>query len=180
MPNPPFSSQTEAVRQSFGTLNSHQLNWQPAADSWSIGLCLLHLITTNQSYFDTLDQLAAGTYQPGFWGKFRGLSRFWGKMLIEGSGPEVKRKMKAPRAFRPAQSQVGEDIVDRFQQTQQALVQRMEKIQHLPAEKVIIASPANRMLTYSLADAITLLYVHEQRHIQQAQRVLAHPQFPSA
>lgn len=49
-----LAQDTKAI---FGGLNSTQINWKPAADVWSIGQCLDHLITANQEYFPQLDQI---------------------------------------------------------------------------------------------------------------------------
>ena len=34
----------------FGHLTREQLNWKPAANSWSVAQCLDHLITINREY----------------------------------------------------------------------------------------------------------------------------------
>jgi hypothetical protein len=47
-------------------------------------------------------------------------------------------------------------------------------------DAVKITSPALKIITYSLRDACTIIVVHEQRHFQQAQRVLAIPEFPKS
>ena len=48
----------------------------------------------------------------------------------------------------------------------------MKSTQHLNPERIIVTSPAASAITYSLMDAYRIIVVHEQRHFQQAKRVL--------
>ena len=49
----------------------------------------------------------------------------------------------------------------------------------LDSTKIIITSPVASVITYSLADAIQLMSVHERRHFQQAERVMQAQGFPA-
>ena len=42
---------SDDARASFGSLSGEQLNWKPAADSWSVAQCLDHLIRTNEQFY---------------------------------------------------------------------------------------------------------------------------------
>lgn len=49
----------------------------------------------------------------------------------------------------------------------------MRRIPHtIDRERTIITSPLLRWVTYSLDDCLTILVVHEKRHLQQAERVM--------
>ena len=50
----------------FGQLNSEQLNWKPAADSWSVAQCLDHLISANREYYPVFDRILKGEYRKTF------------------------------------------------------------------------------------------------------------------
>ena len=55
---------TSAAKDEFCALSATQLNWKPHPESWSIGQCLDHLITTNNTYFPMLEQIAQGKRKP--------------------------------------------------------------------------------------------------------------------
>jgi hypothetical protein len=52
---------TGETRAAFGSLSRGQLNWEPAADGWSIAQCLEHLIVINSLYFPLLASMRDGS-----------------------------------------------------------------------------------------------------------------------
>ena len=61
-----FKEARETARRieiSFGSLDTTQLNWQDAPNSWSVGQCLDHLIVTNQHYIPQFKEIAEGKKQ---------------------------------------------------------------------------------------------------------------------
>ena len=173
-----LQAQTSKVRELFGGLSESQLNWQPSAEQWSIGLCLEHLIRSNSTYFPVLQAIGDGTARMGFWTKVSPFSNYFGNMLLKATGPVVKQKMKAPPAFKPVSSEVGPDIVPRFEQHQIALVNLLRRTDSIGHTEFKIPSPAMGLITYRLDVAVNILAQHEERHVLQAERVLKHPEFP--
>ena len=55
----------------------------------------------------------------------------------------------------------------------------MKASEHLDLERIVITSPVTAAITYSLMDAYRLIVVHEQRHFQQAKRVMEESSFPA-
>jgi hypothetical protein len=103
-----------------------------------------------------------------------------GKLLIKSLDPASTRKLKAPKNFEPAQSEISASIIDDFIAQQQKVIEGMKSTSHLDLEKIVITSPALSAITYSLMDAYRIIVVHEQRHFQQAKRVAAESSFPGA
>lgn len=169
---------TQRVRGLFDGLNSEQLNWKPAPDSWSVGQCLDHLLVGNKKYFDLFRSLASQAYKPSLWAKISPFSASIGKMLLNGTTPDATKKMKAPKVFQPSQSTISADIVSRFLDHQSELKGLMERMDMWADHRVVIASPAASMLTYQLDTCLTIIVQHETRHINQAERVLNHAEFP--
>ena len=170
---------SEKARDQFGALSLDQLNWKPSVDRWSVAQCFDHLINTNASYFTIFDSVAAGTLEPTFVQKLPGVPKMWGKLLIKSLDPKTTRKLKAPKRFEPASSDLSASIIDNFVKNQNRVVDSMERTKNLEVGRIIISSPAAAMITYSLLDAFRIIAVHEQRHFQQAQRVTQEPSFPS-
>ena len=176
-------SQADAIandaRKTFGGLSKEQLNWKPSPERWSVAQCFDHLITTNSGYLPIVDGILKGQKQSSIWQKLPFLPGIWGKMLIKSLDPKQTRKMKAPKRFEPAQSDVSGSIINDFAAQQQQIIDRIKATANLDLEKIVITSPAASFVTYSLMDAYRIIVVHERRHFQQAQRVTEESGFPT-
>lgn len=169
---PKLESVTTAVKESFSDLSPNQLNWKPTPSSWSIAQCLDHIMVSNELYRPILTQVLAGTYPVSIWAKISPFSRMNGRMMVNNLGPEVKRKMTSPASFRPSQSTIEPDIVARFLSHQHALLDLYRAFETKGVPDHNVASPASALLTFPVGDALTIIAVHEERHLQQAQNVL--------
>lgn len=168
------------VRSSFGELSAAQLNWKPSAERWSVAQCFDHLITSNEGYLPIIEQVRGGTKKTRFLERLPVLPGLAGKLLIKSLDPASTRKLKAPKNFQPAQSNISANVIDDFVTQQDKIVEGMNSTSHLDLERIVITSPAASFVTYSLLDAYRIIVVHEQRHFQQAQRVAAEPGFITA
>jgi hypothetical protein len=168
----------EDVRASFGNLSASQLNWKPSAERWSIAQCFDHLITSNKGYLPIIESVRSGRKQTRFAERLPVLPGLAGKLLIKSLDPASTRKLKAPKSFQPAESNIRETIIDDFARQQDQVIEGMKSTSHLDLEKIVITSPALSVITYSLMDAYRIVVVHEQRHFQQAKRVAEETGFP--
>lgn len=168
------ASETKSV---FGNLSVAQLNWKPSADRWSVAQCFDHLITSNAAYFPVVEGALAGKKRT-FWERMPVLPGLAGKMLIKALDPASTRKVKAPKKFQPAQSDIRASVIDDFVAQQAQILEKMKATEHLDLERIIITSPVASAITYSLMDAYRIIVVHEQRHFLQAKRVMEESAFP--
>ena len=166
------------VKSTFGHLSPSQLNWKPSADRWSVAQCFDHLLTSNEGYLPIVDSVLAGKKRT-FWESMPVLPGLAGKLLIKSLDPANTRKMKAPKRFEPAQSDIKASVITDFVDQQGKIVEKMKATEHLALEKIVITSPAAAAITYSLMDAYRIIVVHEQRHFQQAKRVMEESGFPA-
>jgi len=166
------------ARSTFGNLTPSQLNWKPSAERWSVAQCFDHLLTSNKSYLPIIDSVLAG-HKPTLWQSMPVLPGLMGKLLIKAMDPASTRKVKAPKRFQPAQSDISSSVINDFGEQQKQLVDKMKSTEHLDLEKIVITSPAAGVVIYSLMDAYRFILVHEQRHFQQAKRVIEETGFPS-
>ena len=167
------------TQQVFGKLSTQQLNWKPAPDRWSVGQCFDHLITTNSGYLPVIDDVLQGRKKSSVWQKLPFIPRLWGKLLIKSLDPSQARKIKAPKRFEPAQSDISGSIIHDFVAHQAKVMEKMMATENLDLERIVITSPAATPVTYSLMDAYRIIVVHERRHFQQAQRVIETSGFPA-
>ena len=162
----------------FVQLSAAQLNFRPAPDKWSIGLCLEHLMVTDATYSGTFSAILDGTYRPSVWGRISPFSGYLGKMLVRETGAEVKRPAQSPPAFRPSESSnLPADMVQRFVAHGTELNGVLDRLSRTDTS-VIIASPALGLITYPLSDCIEILSRHTERHVRQAERVMSAQGFP--
>ena len=171
----------DQTRSSFGKLSAAQLNWKPSAERWSIAQCFDHLISSNKGYLPIIESVRTGTKKTTFWERLPVLPGLAGKLLIKSLDPASTRKIKAPKRFEPAQSNISASVIDDFAALLSVVIEGMKATSHLDLEKLVITSPAVSagFVTYSLMDAYRIIVVHELRHFQQAQRVAAEPGFPN-
>jgi hypothetical protein len=167
------------ARASFGDLSAAQLNWKPSPERWSIAQCFDHLITSNKGYFPIIESVRAGKKQTRFLERLPVLPGLAGKLLIKSLNPASARKIRAPKKFEPAQSDISVSVIDDFVSQQQQVIDGMKSTSHLDLEKIVITSPAVSFVAYSLMDGYRIIVTHEKRHLQQAQRVAAEPAFPT-
>jgi uncharacterized damage-inducible protein DinB len=176
-----LESVTEDARTAFAGLTGDQLNWKPAPESWSVAQCLEHLIHINRLYFPLLDKLASGPVTPTFWEKYSPLSGVLGRALISALSPDNPRKSKTSRKAEPSASTIDAGIVDRFADHQAELITKVRGISPaVERHRTIVTSPMMGWVTYSLDDCLTIIAVHEKRHLQQAIRAMNADGFPDA
>ena len=156
--------------KSFGRLTPEELNWKPRADQWSVGQCIDHIMKTNETYFPIIRSMLTGKYQPTFVQRIPLLPSFLGNFLLK-SIKESPRKLKTFPIFEPAHSTISSNIVKDFVKHQEHLKTLVENTQHLNHEQLIISSPVNKYITYSLATALDIMIAHEFRHFEQAKAV---------
>lgn len=171
-------SVSEDARRLFGGLSETQLNWQPNAESWSVGLCLEHLIKTNEEILGAVESHVGGKHKKTIFERLALGSNYFGNYVLKAVQPENKGKLKAPKVFRPTASSVGADVVERFVENQQKVVKLMEASGNLDLEKTIITSPVAPFIVYSLWNAYKIVVTHERRHFRQAQNVMEMEGFP--
>jgi hypothetical protein len=169
----------EEARSTFGHLTPSQLNWKPSPERWSVAQCFDHLLSSNKGYLPIVDNVVAG-YKRTFWQSMPVLPGLMGRLLVKSMDPASNRKVKAPKRFQPAQSDISASVINDFVAQQQQIVAKMKSTEHLDLEKIVITSPVAGFVIYSLMDAYRLIVVHEQRHFQQAKRVTEEPGFPAS
>ncbi len=161
-------------------LTEQQLNWKPEAQQWSIAQCLEHLAVTSRQfngYFKQLIESArlkwptngAIPYRPSLVGGW----------LIKQVVPETTRKVPAPKVFRPSDSSSIQDALALFLKQQEAFVGFVRESEGVDYNRARLRSPVTPLMRYSLADAFVVTIVHGYRHLAQANRVKAMPNFPN-
>ena len=158
------------------TLSSRQLNWKPSQDEWSVGQCLEHLSVTNAVYVPAMSSSVAGRplavvseITPGWFG------RWFIRKYIEPSADT--RRLRAPKKVVPG-AQVEPSALDRFlsgNHEARAFVLRAGKHN---VNRVRFRNPFIPGLRFTVGTGLEILVRHQRRHLLQAERVRARPEFP--
>jgi hypothetical protein len=170
----------ESARELVAELIEEQLNWKPSANQWSMAQCLEHLAVTSggfNGYFrQTIDRarerwptIRAVAYRP----------TFVGGLLIKQVVPETTRRFPSPKVFKPADSSAIHDALGIFLKQQNEFLVFVRQSEGIDYNRARLRSPVTPLMRYSLADAFVVTIVHEARHLAQAARVRAMPNFPN-
>lgn len=171
---------TTEAQQAFGGLTAAQLNWKPAADSWSIAQCFDHLITANTQFFPEFDRAASGTRKNSFWESVSPFSGMIGRKMLSSLDPASLKRLPAPKGSLPSKSDLPGDIIEKFAVHQREVVAKVAALEGKELGKTVVTSPFLKLLTYRIGDGLRIMLVHEQRHLGQAKRVMQAPGFPQA
>lgn len=151
-------------------LDAETINYKPV-HSWSIAENLSHLIQVNSSYFPLFEQIISGSYKPPLIAKVKFLANPIGSMLY--GMMTNKRRVKTMKIWNPVTSEFDAGIINDFSKHQMDLARYLERLEPHFGKNVIIPSPANRFLVYTLDRAVDILIAHENRHLQQCKNTLA-------
>jgi uncharacterized damage-inducible protein DinB len=167
--------QTEAIIQSvetkFNSLSDDKLNAKPARDRWSILECFEHLNLYSQYYLTALE-VAVGKSSAA--SELADLKYTWiGKKSIAMMHPSNTKKQKTFKKMIPAKSQLTRDVLATFLNDQQRILRLIAKSATLDVTKSVVPVEFFKILKMNIAETLEFVIVHEQRHLQQAEAVLA-------
>lgn len=166
------------VKSTFGELSAEELNWKPNVDEWSIAQCLEHLVITNNLYFENIQKVADGTHRNNIFSAIPFATAIIGVLMKKIMSPEWGKKMKTLKIFKPSFSEISENAVESFSENQDRFIALMTATMRLNVRKIKVAEPIGRAVNLRLLDAFEVLLVHEQRHFNQAVRVMEFAGFP--
>ena len=167
------------LQNDLSGLTDEQFNWKPAAESWSIAQCILHIVKTNKGYFPIYERLSNGEYQFNFWEKRGWLKGMWTNFFVNGVDPKNAKRLKAPGSIQPTQSHIDQSISNKMLEQNQKLLSYYDKIGNGESGSRIVSSPFASFITYPLSATFDIVSLHELRHLQQAVRVKNHTAFPN-
>ena len=162
---------TNDFKEAFESLTMAELNWKPDPNTWSIAQNLDHLIVINGTYHQKIKSVREGTYKLPFHAKFEFMVSFLGRTVLMAVQPDRKKRMKTFSIWEPAKSDIEDDIWERFEQSQINLKSLILSSSDLLEKGIVISSPANNNVVYTLETAFDIIVSHEQRHLEQSLEV---------
>jgi len=126
-----------------------------------------------------LKKKIATNFKNNKWEELNPLKGFWGSILITQTQEKVKKKIKSPHLFFPANTINADDLIIRFENHLDKILSIINNCVDTDIDLAQVTSPVSKMVTYSLRNAIIIIIGHEQRHINQAIRLSKTAGFPS-
>jgi hypothetical protein len=69
-------------------------------------------------------------------------------------------------------------VLEAFLHGQRALVELVDSASRFELARSRTSSPVSRLIRLNLGDCFAIPIMHEQRHLQQLERICRHPAFP--
>lgn len=162
------------VEREFGTLSEEQLRWKPAPDKWSIIECLQHLNLAERFYIRNIqhkvERLGLIQSNPSDQVLEAGLV---GRVLCWLVDPNTKLKVKAPSIIKPRRADEWDvrQVLGHFVELQTLLHDSIDRVVYLDWNKTKLSTLFGNWLKIRLGDAMRMLVLHTERHLNQAMRV---------
>jgi uncharacterized damage-inducible protein DinB len=160
------------VQAEFAPLDPALLNQRLAPTSWSILECLAHLNAYSRYYNAAFAQALA---QPGkAAAETTEVTYSWlGRKSVVMMHPTNLKKQQALKRLNPLGSHLGPEVLAEFDQHQARLLDLLVQAERADLNRSAVPVEFFRLLKLRLGEALEFVVVHQQRHVQQAQRVRA-------
>jgi hypothetical protein len=156
------------VSTSFAPLEEALLNFKPGPNSWSILECLEHLNRYSRYYHP---QLARALAQPATTPSAEFEFSWLGRKSIETVRPQNRQRHKTLARMNPNQSRLDQTTVTEFLAHQAEMLDLLSRAQSANLARKAIPVEFFRLLRLSIGDALEFVVAHQERHVQQAERV---------
>ncbi len=163
----------EAIKV-FQNLSEEKLNKQAADGGWSIAQCLEHLNSYGDYYLPKMEK-GMNEFKGGASSTFTStwIGNYFTNMLDPSTG---KRKMKAFKSHIPPSQLDGHAVVAKFIQQQETMLKLLRDARQKDMDKIKIPISISRWIKLKLGDTFRFIVAHNERHMQQAARLLKKPE----
>ncbi len=165
-------------------LTSEQFQWRPEPGRWSIGECFAHMNITNSTALPAIETGIAKGRASGKTGEGPFQYGFISRKFIASQEPPVKKKFKAPKAFKPPSEVDPDTTLADYRRISAELKRLARDAGGLHLARVKIEMPAlpaalRVFVRMPLGAQLLLTTTHDRRHLWQAEQVRNDPGFPA-
>ncbi len=160
-------NEAEALKE----LPKGNLQWRPAAESWSVLECIEHLNRYGRYYIPEIKQRMKGAAptKPGQIFKTGLLGNYFAKAMLP---KEKLNTMKTFSNMNPLLSNLEKDTIEEFIQQQKQLLQILDDCRKVDLNKTKTSISISKLIKLKLGDTLRVVIYHNQRHLVQAHKVL--------
>jgi len=156
-------------------LTTGKLNWRPRAGEWSVGQCIEHLHNANETYAGAIAPVLKGPETPVDEIRLGGLGRWFIRHYID-AVPDTKRA-KAPKKIKPHHD-VDVSVLERFLESNRRVRALVQEASRYDVNRIRFQNPFVPILFFTVGTGLTVLTLHKNRHLVQAERIRNAPGFP--
>ncbi len=155
-------------------LDARSFNSAPRPGAWSVGQCLQHMTETHALYATPLNQAidearGSGKVDQGSIGKRFGWFERW---FISSLEPPPRQRFKAPKKVQPGAEVDKDSVCQGYFDRLTGCLELRRRAEGLDLYRLRIKSPLAGWIRFRLGAAFSILTVHDQRHLWQAEQVL--------
>jgi hypothetical protein len=167
---------TEAASQkvsTFRNLSVEQLNYREAPERWSILECIEHLNLYGDFYLPEIETRMLTSSPAKEAERFSsGIVGNYFANLMKVNDGKIK-KMKTPKDKNPSGSSLGITTIERFLKQQERLKALLQQARNIDLTRTQVSISLTKMIKLRLGDTFRFFVYHIERHVAQAERVLA-------
>jgi hypothetical protein len=160
-------------------LSPNQADWRPSSQSWNIRQCLDHLAQTNVILANSLQEAVSRSEKSG--GSSSQITPGWfGSFFVAKMEPPATTKFKNPPKVTPSASGNIQDALAAFKKSHELARKVLESSTNVDLNRVRFRSPFLSILYFTVGTGLLTINAHDRRHIWQAERIAALPEFPTS
>ncbi|PLK45696.1 DinB family protein [Emticicia sp. TH156] len=160
----------QAAINTFQNLNEDILLKPPYNGGWSIAQCFEHLNSYGLYYLPQIEKGIRENQEKPFDGTFKSswLGRYFTRMMR----PSNTKKYKALKGHIPPPDLNAHAVMAEFINQQEALLRYLKEAGKVDLNAIRIPISIGKFIKLKLGDVFQFIIAHNERHIQQAGRVL--------
>lgn len=150
--------------------NEEDLNWRPDELKWSALECLEHLNLYGDYYLEEIERAIRASKHPSD-PEFKSgiMGNYFAKMMLPG---EKTKKMKTFKDKNPIGKKLDKSTITRFIRQQQKLLELLARATKVSLTNTKTGTSISSYIQLKLGDTFRVIIYHNQRHIEQAKKVL--------
>ncbi|WP_201979869.1 DinB family protein [Hymenobacter rubidus] len=162
------------AQQRFRPLSAEELNRRPSPSRWSAGQCLEHLNIVGGYYLPSIAARIKRAQARGSTPAPTAKQGYIGRRFIEAMRAPVSVKAyTTPQRYAPTGTRLPRTVAEVFSRQIDELLRLVLLARQVNANAVRIPNAIFPLLMFRLTDQLEFLVVHIQRHVAQAEAVLA-------
>jgi len=153
-------------------LNEEQLNFKPAPDKWSVLEVAEHIMLSESRIFGAVQKATESGPNPDWAAKTKGKTEFLQKAMLDRS-----HKAQAPEMLVPTGKLSRQEVLAKFKEARAKTLKFAEETQ-LPLKTYTMDHPVPVIGTLNGYQWLLMVPLHNMRHNEQIDEVMANPNFP--
>lgn len=173
---------SDVVREEFCPLTQEQLFWKPNDKSWSIAQCLAHLNAYYRYYVPVFNERIKNSRfrTPGKYFISSPLGNATWRSVKLGKARNVRRVLKSPKDYNPLVNKTlkTENAPQDFLKYQDKMLEVLKDSDQINIRKAKCSLSVRPIVKLRMGDAFQFIVYHNERHIEQARKVIKMKGFP--